>query len=114
DSDDFPFDSSYMYKFHWDNLKDGDFKMDTFFMKEFRGFGPGEFPHEFFNEDFSQGLQKMMEQLMQSFDGYEFHYREGDEFFRNPDEKKGIEPRSDEPKKEESPAPKKKRKTTMM
>ena len=112
DSADFPFDTS--FQFHFDNFGNGDFKIDTFFMKEFRGFEPGAFPHEFFNEDFPQDLQKMMEQLMQRFDGYEFHFKDGDELYRNQEEKEGIEPRSDQPKKEESPALKKKRKTTIL
>lgn len=106
DSKSFPFDTSFIQEFHWDNFGDGNIRIDTFFRKEFRGLEPEMFPGEFFHEDFSQQLNRMMEQLMQQFGGM-------DEFYLKEDPQ-GIEPRKNQPKPEEVPAPKKKRKTTIL
>lgn len=106
DSKNFPFDTSFIQEFHWDNFGDSDLRIDTFFMKEFRGLEPRTFPGELFHEEFSQQLNQMMEQLMQQFGGMNDFYRKEDP--------QGIEPRKYQPKPEEVPAPKKKRKTTIL
>ncbi len=113
DGENFPFDTAFMQEFHWDNLGDGGFKIDTFFMEEYRSMEPGAFPNEFFNGEWSQNLRKMMEQMMEQFDGQQFNFDGMDEFFKNL-EPQGTDPRSGQPKPEESPALKKKRKTTIL
>lgn len=104
DSRDFPFDTAFIRGFRFEFPSDSEWKIDTFFQRDFRNFEPGEF----FNGEWLRRLEEMMERLWRQLDNRPLPFDRRDEFFQYFPPQDGTLPPA---KPEERP---KKRKTTVL